>query len=69
MQTHEKLMSYYSSPGEAKAHAADFMPSPRPVFADSGHSDSSDKWPLWWTALGLAVFCGLFWTALFRLIF
>lgn len=69
MQTQEKQMSYYSSPGEAKAHAADFMSSPRQVFVDTSHPAQSEKWPLWWTALGLAVFCGLFWTALFRLIF
>lgn len=32
-------------------------------------SASSEKWPLWWTVLGVTVFCATFWTAFFSLIF
>lgn len=32
-------------------------------------ASSSQKWPLWWTVLGVTAFCATFWTAFFTILF
>lgn len=69
MQTQETPMRYFTRQNEANANVVDFLGPRGQTFGDEAGLESADKWPFWWTAVGLTLFCGLFWTALFRLLF
>ena len=69
METQEELMRYIPGHNDANSALADALPASRSVFVDDSALERSEKWPLWWTVLGLTVFCGAFWIALFGLLF
>lgn len=69
METQEELMRYIPGHNDAEPGLADVLPAAPSVFVDEPQLDRDEKWPLRWTVLGLSVFCGAVWTALFGLIF
>nr|WP_070960566.1 hypothetical protein [Hyphomonas sp. Mor2] len=68
-------MTYLTGSSNAAATSMELSGSSIGAFAEaSSYHDvaqpaSNEKWPLWWTVLGVIAFCATFWTALFSIIF
>lgn len=61
-------MRYIPGHNNTNARLAEALPTSRPVFVEDAPLERAEKWPLWWTVLGLSVFCGAFWATLISLI-
>ncbi|MEL6666074.1 MAG: hypothetical protein AAFQ24_08055 [Pseudomonadota bacterium] len=62
-------MNYIAGENEARAGSIDFRATSGSKQKDAAHSAKREKWPLWWTVLGVTVFCGIVWSAIFQLLF
>jgi hypothetical protein len=63
-------MTYVTGHTNLSASAMDLSaPQVGTVVHRAAVRSSHAKWPLWWTVLGVTVFCATFWTAFFSIIF
>lgn len=62
-------MSYVTGHSNVSAPTIELAAPQIGAFRETSVARSNEKWPLWWTVLGVTVFCATFWTALFSIIF
>lgn len=68
-------MTYMTGPSNAGATSMELSASSlgtfgeTPSYLETERPASDEKWPLWWTILGVTVICATFWTAFFSIIF
>lgn len=62
-------MTYATGHSNITATTIDLSGSAMSSFADTARPATSQKWPLWWTVLGVTVICATFWTAFFSILF
>lgn len=62
-------MTYMTGHSNVSAQTIELSAPTMGSFRKSAVQPADQKWPLWWTVLGVTVFCATFWTALFSIIF
>ncbi|NQY39130.1 MAG: hypothetical protein HRT80_03440 [Henriciella sp.] len=62
-------MNYIAGENEARAGSIDFRSTKSSQQKDVVHSSKREKWPLWWTVLGVTIFCAMVWGAIIQFLF
>lgn len=62
-------MTYATDTTNVSASSIDLAVSKIRPIRDRQGPASNDKWPLWWSVLGVGIVCSVFWIALFRIAF
>ena len=62
-------MTYLTGHSSASAPAIELSAAQIGPLREATLPSANQKWPLWWTVLGVSVFCATFWTAFFSMIF
>ena len=62
-------MKYATNPANVNTPSIDLPVSKIGQSHEVAHPEKRQKWPIWWSVIGVVVVCTLFWTAFFSIIF
>lgn len=62
-------MTYVTGHSNISATTMDLSAPAMGAFREAARPATRQKWPLWWTVLGVTLFCATFWTAFFSILF